>query len=85
MHNIRAATAAALLFSAALGVMGCKGNAVGALPKPGPEPAPLTGQTKPRQKAPDFPANAQWLNTDKPLTLKDLRGKVVVLDFWTFG
>ncbi|HZU34632.1 MAG TPA: hypothetical protein VFA18_01915 [Gemmataceae bacterium] len=25
-----------------------------------------------------------WVNT-KPLALKDLRGKVVVLHFWTFG
>ena len=34
--------------------------------------------------APDFPAGLDWLNTDRPLSLKDLRGKVVVLDFWTF-
>ena len=25
-----------------------------------------------------------WINT-KPLALKDLRGKVIVLHFWTFG
>lgn len=31
--------------------------------------------------APDFPENAQWLNS-KPLRWKDLKGKVVVLDFW---
>jgi len=35
--------------------------------------------------APDFPAGAEWLNTDRPLTLADLRGKLVLLDFWTFG
>jgi len=34
--------------------------------------------------APEFPANADWLNTDRPLTLADLRGKVVLLDFWTY-
>ena len=33
---------------------------------------------------PDFPATLEWLNTDKPLTLRDLRGKVVLLDFWTY-
>ncbi len=34
--------------------------------------------------APDFPPGAEWLNTDRPLQMSDLRGKVVLLDFWTF-
>ena len=34
--------------------------------------------------APDFPAGLDWLNTERPLSLTDLRGKLVVLDFWTF-
>jgi len=29
--------------------------------------------------------NTTWLNTDEPLYLQDLRGKVVLLDMWTFG
>ncbi len=34
--------------------------------------------------APDFPANLEWLNTDRPISIKDLRGKIVLLDFWTY-
>jgi hypothetical protein len=29
--------------------------------------------------------NQTWLNTDQPLRLVDLRGKVVLLEMWTFG
>lgn len=29
--------------------------------------------------------NEVWLNVDAPLSLADLRGKVVALDMWTFG
>ncbi|MHC1781747.1 MAG: redoxin domain-containing protein [Anaerolineaceae bacterium] len=34
--------------------------------------------------APEF-QNEVWLNVDQPLRLADLRGKVVLLDMWTFG
>ena len=34
--------------------------------------------------APRFPAGLVWLNVARPLTWEDLRGKVVILDFWTF-
>lgn len=34
--------------------------------------------------APDFPPGVGWLNTDRPLSLKALRGKFVLLDFWTY-
>jgi hypothetical protein len=29
--------------------------------------------------------NEVWLNVDQPLSLADLRGKVVLLEMWTFG
>ena len=36
-------------------------------------------------KAPEFSPGLDWLNVSRPLTLHDLRGKVVILDFWTYG
>ena len=35
--------------------------------------------------APEFPTGLDWLNVDAPLTLAALQGKVVLLDFWTYG
>lgn len=34
--------------------------------------------------APEFTPGLEWLNTEQPLTLKALRGKIVLLDFWTY-
>ncbi len=39
-----------------------------------------------KRPAPEFPAGLDWINTGgKALSLEQLRGKVVLLDFWTFG
>jgi thiol-disulfide isomerase/thioredoxin len=35
--------------------------------------------------APEFPEGLEWINSDRPLSLADLRGKIVLLDFLTFG
>jgi cytochrome c biogenesis protein CcdA/thiol-disulfide isomerase/thioredoxin len=36
--------------------------------------------------APEFTGNERWFNTpaDHPLTLEELRGRVVLIDFWTY-
>lgn len=34
--------------------------------------------------APEFTGITKWLNPDQPLTMKDLKGKVVLVDFWTY-
>ena len=50
-----------------------------------PEIIPVAAPAKNLVRAPEFPAGLTWLNTDKPLSIKGLRGKVVLLDFWTYG
>lgn len=35
--------------------------------------------------APDIVAEGPWINSNTPLTMEDLRGKVVLLDFWTYS
>jgi thiol-disulfide isomerase/thioredoxin len=48
----------------------------GAVPTENPYPG--------RFDAPDLDGGGHWLNTSGPISLKDLRGKVVILDFWTY-
>jgi thiol-disulfide isomerase/thioredoxin len=42
-------------------------------------------QSQPRRRAPELSGGRGWLNTDKPLSLAGLKGKIVLLDFWTYG
>ncbi|RMG42077.1 MAG: hypothetical protein D6725_00240 [Planctomycetota bacterium] len=46
--------------------------------EPPPNPFPN------RIKVDDIDGGIEWLNTDGPISLKDLRGKIVLLDFWTY-
>jgi len=35
-------------------------------------------------RAPEFPTDLDWINTASPLRIGDLKGKFVLLDFWTY-
>jgi len=45
------------------------------------DPSPVLPNHGP---APEL-TNEVWLNSDHPLRMADLRGKVVLLEMWTFG
>jgi DNA-binding beta-propeller fold protein YncE len=52
-----------------------------ALPEVSAAAAAQAGPARP--KAPELDGGIAWLNTEAPISLADLRGRVVVLDFWT--
>ncbi|NQT37297.1 MAG: redoxin domain-containing protein, partial [Planctomycetes bacterium] len=37
-----------------------------------------------RMKMPALPEGLTWVNTDRPLKLEELKGKFVLIDFWTY-
>jgi thiol-disulfide isomerase/thioredoxin len=43
----------------------------------------VVAEGKKRVAAPELDGGIDWLNTDKPIKLADLKGRVVLLDFWT--
>ncbi|WP_375312122.1 thioredoxin family protein [Bradyrhizobium sp. A5] len=45
---------------------------------------PITVAAASQGSAPDFTGITNWFNS-KPLGIADLRGKVVLVDFWTYG
>ncbi len=38
----------------------------------------------PRIHAPELPEGFVWLGTPRPRRLRELRGQVVILEFWTY-
>jgi cytochrome c biogenesis protein CcdA/thiol-disulfide isomerase/thioredoxin len=75
--------------SALADIRGASSHGIGARAASAPAPAaagpgsglPVLGV------APEFVGNEQWFNTsgDRPLTLRSLRGRVVLVDFWTYS
>src|SRR4026208_2342320 len=45
----------------------------------------MSVQERAKVRAPEITGGRGWLNTDKPLSLAALKGKIVLLDFWTYG
>ena len=64
-----------LLVGLALAGLGLAYHAIAARPRP------ETGMQGPR---PTLDGGIDWINTDRPIHLDKLRGKVVLLDFWTY-
>ena len=48
------------------------------------DPMPTSASLPDLGPAPEL-TNESWLNVDAPLRLADLRGKVVLVEMWTFG
>ncbi|MCH7656059.1 MAG: redoxin domain-containing protein [Chloroflexi bacterium] len=46
--------------------------------------SPLATRYAGKTNAPDFPPGAEWLNTPRPLSIREFAGKLLVLDFWTY-
>ena len=57
---------------------------VAAEPTDTPEPEVVISSLENFGPAPEI-ENEIWLNTDQPIPLASVEGKVVLLEFWTFG
>jgi cytochrome c biogenesis protein CcdA/thiol-disulfide isomerase/thioredoxin len=49
------------------------------------ENPPHNGRLDDFGQAPEIVTDGQWFNSDRPLSMEDLKGKVVLLDFWTYS
>lgn len=75
--KIKVLLAALLLFGAALSA-----DAQITAPEMPQDPKDMN---MPRVRAPEITTRHGWVNTEKAYSLKDFKGKIVLLDFWTFG
>ena len=71
-----------LFFLAAIALAACSGIPAQAASS-GEQPAQAASAYPDLGKAPEL-TNEVWLNSDAPLRMKDLVGKVVLIDMWTF-
>ena len=80
--NIEGSTSIRKQLNALKGVKGGEGVSGSLVSCPSSSPGLVTCGL-----APNFTDVTTWLNTpqDKPLTMKALRGKVVIVDFWTYS
>ncbi|TFG62736.1 MAG: cytochrome c biogenesis protein DipZ, partial [Spirochaetales bacterium] len=46
---------------------------------------PRKGKLGDYGKAPEIVTQGTWLNTEGPVSMEDLKGKVVLIDFWTYS
>jgi cytochrome c biogenesis protein CcdA/thiol-disulfide isomerase/thioredoxin len=78
--------------AALTGIRGGSAHGIGAEVAQGGKPhrVPASAQNKLNlpvyKEAPEFTDTERWFNTpgDRPLTMKGLRGRVVLVDFWTY-
>lgn len=76
-------TAAIALFAATVTAGAAALTTLIASPVANAADSSTTDQFNKRTTAPEFTGIDKWLNSD-PLTIQQLRGKVVLVDFWTY-
>ncbi|HWA97008.1 MAG TPA: thioredoxin-like domain-containing protein, partial [Pirellulales bacterium] len=90
--SLRPVLGICLLATIAVAVLGCSDDIVPPLAqaadppaKPPHKPVDLRDSPFPQRiKVPDFDGGTEWINTAGPLSLEQLRGKFVLVDFWTY-